>query len=170
MDQSHGGNAMPDTVSFAFKMFSRARQAVSRMFVPALDLLPDGGVSLEDVNVANGGTVSPGKQVTFIADGYLVGVTGSVQSGTAADYATTKVAILINGSTSIITAGQQGQGYATFGQLFGTAGDGRMFRLMAPIRQSIPYVVYIKYEGANSTVTADLCFWYCNTVSPPLTT
>ena len=169
MDQSHGGNSLGDSVRFAFAQFSRARQAVARVFVPSLDLYPDGGVSLEDVTVTAAAVISPAKQVTFICDGYLVGISCSVQSGLAADLASTKLALVVNGSTNVITAAQQGQGFATFWQLNQPGGAAGIFRLMAPIRQSLPYSAFIKYEGGQTSVTADLTFWYVNTKTPPLT-
>lgn len=161
------GNGLPKSVTVAFEMFSRARAAIQRIFVPTLDLYPDGICTIEDVTVATGAT-SAGQQAKFICDGYLVGVMASVQSGTIADLSTTKIAIVINGSTSIFQTGQQGTGFITFAALE-QAGVGGIFRLMAPIRQSVPYQVFIKYEGAEDTVTADIGLAYVNTSSPPIT-
>lgn len=166
LDKYSGG--ITDSVKWAFAQYSRARQAIARVYVPTLDLLPDGGIALENVTVATGAT-STGQPIQFIEDGYLVGVTCSVQSGTAADLSSTKLALSINGSTDIITAGQQGRAFATFAQLSGSSQDGRTFRLMVPVKASIPYQAYIKYVGTNETVTADMTFWYVGTVTPPLT-
>jgi hypothetical protein len=149
-------------------MFSRARQAISRVFVPGLDLYPDGGVTIPNVTVDQN-TTSAGQQAKFICDGYLVAVSASVQSGTAADLATTSLALVINGSTSVFQTGQQGTGFVTFDQIqkVGAAGSGA--RIMAPIRQSVPYQVFIQYVGGNATVVADVTLWYVNTSSPPIT-
>lgn len=169
MEVSHGGaGGLPPSVKLAFDMFSRARKAISRVFVPTLDLYADGAITLEDVLVATGAT-SPAKQVQFIADGYLVAITASVQSGTAADLATTKLAVKINGSTDIFVTGQSGEGFVSFAQLQFASGAGQGLRIMAPIRERIPYAAFIKYEGASGTVTADVTFWYVNTSNPPLT-
>lgn len=170
MAAGSAGNGLAKTVSVAFQMFSQARQAIARVFTPGLDLYPDGLCTLEDITVtAAAPNVSAGQQAKFICDGYLVGVLCSVQSGTAADLSTTKIAIVINGSTSIFQTGQQGTGYVSFQALQAAMNGGGGWRILAPIRQSVPYQVFIKYEGAQTSVTADVALAYVNTSSPPLT-
>ena len=42
---------LPAKVSEAFTMFSRARQVIARVFVPSLDLYPDGALTFENAQV-----------------------------------------------------------------------------------------------------------------------
>ena len=164
-EKATGGTMSPDMTS-ALTMFTRARKAVRRVFVPALDLYADGCSTVESVSVATNVT-SPGSQATFICDGFLVGVTVSIHGTNVAqgDLNGAKLGILINGSTNLFQAGQTGAGFVSFNQLLVTAG--MPFRVMAPIRQRVPYVVQIKNDGAN-TIVADVGLWYVNTSSPPI--
>lgn len=166
MVNTGAGNGLPKSVSVAFEMFSRARKAIARCVIPSTDILPDGASTVNAVSVLTTAT-SPPQQVTFICDGYLVGLTASVRSGSGADEAGTLLAVVINGSTSLFQAAQQGTGYVPFGQLRPN-GVGGFFRIMAPIRQSVPYQVYVQNTTAG-TIVADVTLYYVNTSSPPLT-
>jgi hypothetical protein len=156
-------------VQAALDQYSRMRQLIARVFSPALDLYPDGCASLEGVAVANTGVPTAGSQVQFICDGILVGITASVETGAAADLASVKLAVDINGQTHLFLGGQGGQGYVPFTQLQGT-GAAQIFRIMAPITQIVPWTAFFKNVGSTSSVNVDVAFWYCNRSSPPLTT
>lgn len=160
-----GTNAMTRGQNVALEMFGRARRAVQRVFVPALDMYPDGGMTIENVSVLFG-TTSPAQPATPICDGFLVGISASVQGGTVANAATTKIAVTINGSTNIFQTGTQGQGFVSIQQLLGSFGG--IFRVMAPMKQAVPYQVYVKNDAAAGTTISDITLWFVDTSSPPL--
>jgi hypothetical protein len=168
MTTTAGGNGLKPAVQAAFDAFSRARQAISRVFVPALDLYADGCATVEGVSVNNGGVPTSGSQVSFICDGYLVAITASVETGSAVDLSCLKMAVAVDGQTQLFLSGQNGTGYVSFAQLVGSGGYER--RIMAPIKQIVPWQVFFKNVGSTSAVVVDVSFWYVNRSSPPLTT
>jgi hypothetical protein len=163
---------MPSTniapvVSEAFEMFARARRAVQRVFVPALDILPDGCTTLNSVAVANGGAATGNNAVSFICDGYLVGISASVETGAAADAASVSMSVAVDGVTALFQTGQGGTGFVPLAQLSGPTGAG-LFRIMAPFRNQTAWQVQFKNVGSTSSVSVDVTFWYCNRSRPPL--
>ncbi len=155
--------------------FQKAREAVFRSTIPALDVYPDGAATIENIVVnAASVTQSGANPVQFICGGWIVGVTvsASLSSGgalTHEDVAGMSAAIKINGSTDLFQIGQQGQGFVNFFQLgAGFQNPSTMFRVMAPIVQQVPYQVFFKNVGANDNITVSLTLWYCNTTSPPI--
>jgi hypothetical protein len=163
-----GGSGLKPSVKFAFEMLTRARQAISRVAYPSLYMIPDKGITLNGISVAVN-TKTSGLQVKFLSDGFLVGITVSVESGSQADLASTFLAIQVDGSTDLFTAGNGGQGFVSFAQIQQASSSGGIFRFIAPIKQSIPYQVTLKYFGTSETVSCDLTFWNVNTSNPPLT-
>jgi hypothetical protein len=159
------GNALAPAVGYAFEMFSKARQNIARIFVPGLDLYPDGAGIVQGLSVAPA-TTSGGTPLQFICDGYLVGILASVRSGVAADAAAALLRIQVNGSTDLFQLSNGGAGFVSFLQLQ----QGPQFRLVAPIRQATPWNIFVQNTYASSTtIVADITFLYCNRSSPPLT-
>jgi hypothetical protein len=153
--------------------FERSRQAVARVFVPALDVFPDGAATIENVLV-NAATTSASQPIQFVCGGWIVGATVSISLSSggalvAADFGCASLAIKINGSTDVFQTGQQAEGFVSFMQLGqGLNGGNGIFRFMAPIVQQVPYQLYFKNTHTTSNYTVSASLWYCNTTSPPI--
>jgi hypothetical protein len=157
------------SVTEAFTMFARARDAIRRVFIPALDVLPDGASVLSSVAVANGGGATGNQAVSFICDGYIIGVSASVETGSTSDAQSVSVSVAVDGVTQLFQSGNGGTGFVPLAQLSGASGNG-MFRIMAPFKNQVPWQCQFKNVGSTSSVNVDVTFWYCNRSSPPLVT
>jgi len=153
--------------------FQKAREAVFRVAIPGLDVYPDGATTIENILVPHASTTTSGSNpAQFICGGWIVGVVACVTLSTGgtltdADIGAMSAAIKVNGSTDLFQIGQQGQGFMNFNYL-GARSAGRIFRIMAPIVQQVPYQVFFKNVGTTNDLTVSLALLYCNTTSPPI--
>ena len=108
------------------QLVRRWRREACKSFAPGFDSRPPSihprplaHVAVA-VAVANGGSPTAGQGLSFICDGYLVGISVSVETAVATnleDMNCLKMAVAVDGATQLFLSGQGGTGYVSFAQL-----------------------------------------------------
>ena len=96
------------------------------------------------------GTDSTPQSIRFGWDGFVVGLYGQIQSGTAADYGGSSLRVQIGGTEDLFIDGQGGPAFAGFLGLFG--GVPNYQRVVRPIKNGDLWTLTVRNASGGSIV------------------
>jgi hypothetical protein len=155
-----------DRYALARSILAASARAVSKVVMPAVDMFPDRGVTLNQIAVA-ANSPSAALNLTFPTDGYTVAIAASTEDGEAASMAGALLQVQIDGRDQLWASGQgNGAGYKPFSQISGQFSNGGYWRFRREFLQASAWTVII-LNTTGSQIICDIEFAIVDTRNPP---